>query len=82
MDTAEFLEFGKAAVDFVANYTETLRDRNVLPDVEPGYLSKLLPEEAPQKSEKWQEILKDMERYIMPGVCFYVYSLQSCRLII
>lgn len=68
MDTTEFVEFAKATIDFVADYTETLRNRNVLPDVEPGYLSKVLPEQAPQKSEKWQEVLKDVEQYIMPGV--------------
>ncbi|KYN00781.1 Aromatic-L-amino-acid decarboxylase [Cyphomyrmex costatus] len=68
MDSAEFVEFAKATIDYVANYTDTVRSRNVLPDVEPGYLSKLLPKEAPQKSEKWQEVLKDVERCIMPGV--------------
>ncbi|XP_011693364.1 PREDICTED: aromatic-L-amino-acid decarboxylase-like isoform X2 [Wasmannia auropunctata] len=68
MDTSEFVEFAKATIDYVADYTETLRSRNVLPNVEPGYLSKLLPQEAPEKSEKWQEILKDVEQYIMPGI--------------
>lgn len=68
MDTKEFIDFGKAAIDFIANYTESLRDRNALPDVEPGYLSQLLPEEAPRKAETWQEVLKDIERCIMPGV--------------
>ncbi|XP_039302793.1 aromatic-L-amino-acid decarboxylase-like [Solenopsis invicta] len=68
MDTSEFVEFAKATIDYVADYTETLRNKNVLPDVEPGYLSKLLPKEAPQKSEKWQEVLKDVEQYIMPGI--------------
>ncbi|XP_050453824.1 aromatic-L-amino-acid decarboxylase-like [Cataglyphis hispanica] len=68
MDRTEFVEFAKATIDFVADYTETLRNRNVLPDVEPGYLSKLLPEQAPQKSEKWQEVLEDVEKYIMPGI--------------
>lgn len=71
MDTKEFLEFGKAAIDFVANYTDTIRSKNVLPDVEPGYLSKILPEEAPQSAEPWQEVLKDVERYIIPGVSFH-----------
>lgn len=68
MDTSEFIEFAQAAINFTANYNDTLRDRDVLPSVEPGYLSKLLPEEAPYKAEKWQEILKDVEQYIMPGV--------------
>lgn len=68
MDISEFVKFAKATIDFVADYNETLRNRNVLPDVEPGYLSKLLPEQAPQKSEKWQKVLEDVEQYIMPGV--------------
>lgn len=72
MDTSEFVEFAKTTIDYVADYTETLRSRNVLPDVVPGYLSKLLPEEAPEKSEKWQEVLKDVEQYIMPGVNFLI----------
>ncbi|KMQ84735.1 aromatic-l-amino-acid decarboxylase, partial [Lasius niger] len=66
MDILEFVKFAKATIDFVADYNETLRNRNVLPDVESGYLSKLLPEQSLQKSEKWQEVLKDVEQYIMP----------------
>lgn len=70
MDTPEFVEFAKATIDFVADYNLTLRNRNVLPDVEPGYLQKLLPEAAPEYSESWQKVLDDMEQYIMPGVSF------------
>lgn len=73
MDTSEFVEFAKATIDFVANYNTTLRNRNVLPDVEPGYLSQLLPEQAPEKSEKWQEVLKDVEKNIMPGVSLNIF---------
>jgi len=68
MDTSEFVEFAKATIDYVANYTETLRSRNVLPDIEPDYLSKCLPKVAPENPEKWEEVLKDVEQYIMPGV--------------
>lgn len=64
----EFLEFGNAALEFAANYMETVRYKAVLPDVEPGYLSKLIPGEAPQKSEKWQDVLNDVERCIIPGM--------------
>lgn len=68
MDTSEFMEFAKATIDFAVNYNNSLKSRQVLPDVEPGYLIKLLPEEAPCKAEKWQEVLKDVEQYIVPGV--------------
>lgn len=72
MDTKDFVDFGKAVIDFVANYHDGLRSKNVLPDVEPGYLSKLLPEEAPKKPETWQHVLKDVERHILPGVSYLV----------
>lgn len=86
MDTKDFIDFGKAAIDFVANYTETLREKNVLPNVEPRYLFNLLPEKAPQKPESWQEVFKDIERYIIPGVrrlqflilLFIICSLLPC----
>lgn len=68
MDVKDFLDFGKASMDFIVNYMETLRDRPVLPNVEPGYLSQLIPEEAPKEAETWQEVFKDIERVIMPGV--------------
>lgn len=70
MDTPEFIEFGKAAIDFVGRYTDTLRDKQVLPSVEPGYLSKLIPDKAPFDPESWQDVLKDVERMIVPGVRF------------
>lgn len=58
--------------------------RKVLPSVEPGYLQQLLPDEAPQKPEPWQEILKDVDRIIMPGVThwqspnFHAYYPTAC----
>lgn len=58
--------------------------RNVLPSVEPGYLEPLLPDEAPYKAEAWQEILKDVDRFIMPGVThwqspnFHAYYPTAC----
>jgi aromatic-L-amino-acid decarboxylase len=42
--------------------------RRVLPTVSPGYLKDLIPEEAPEEGEKWEDIMKDIERVIMPGV--------------
>ncbi len=42
--------------------------RRVLPTVEPGYLRGLIPEQAPEQGEAWQNIFQDIERVIMPGV--------------
>lgn len=68
MDAKEFREFGKAAVDFVADYLENIRDDDVLPSVEPGYLLDLLPKEMPEQPESWKEVLGDINRVIKPGL--------------
>lgn len=68
MNAEEFRKFGRAAVDFVADYIENLRERQVLPSVEPGYLQHLLPKDVPHEPEKWEDIMKDIERIITPGV--------------
>lgn len=68
MNADEFREFGKAAIDLLADYVETIRDRDVLPSVEPGYLLKTLPEDAPEEPEEWKEVLKDFDQSILPGI--------------
>ncbi|XP_033249336.1 3,4-dihydroxyphenylacetaldehyde synthase 2 isoform X1 [Drosophila miranda] len=68
MDAKEFREFGKAAVDFVADYLENIRDHEVLPSVEPGYLLDLLPKDMPEEPEHWTEVLSDINRVIKPGI--------------
>ncbi|KAL1496927.1 hypothetical protein ABEB36_007978 [Hypothenemus hampei] len=68
MEANQFREFGKAMIDYTAEYLENIRDRRVVPTVKPGYLRPLIPENAPEKPEKWEDVLKDIERVIMPGV--------------
>ncbi|XP_077382936.1 aromatic-L-amino-acid decarboxylase isoform X6 [Festucalex cinctus] len=79
MNAAEFRRRGKEMVDFVADYLENLEQRPVYPDVKPGYLQSLIPTEAPLEPENYEEIMKDVERVIMPGIThwhspyFYAY---------
>uniref|UniRef100_A0A672Q8E1 Aromatic-L-amino-acid decarboxylase n=1 Tax=Sinocyclocheilus grahami TaxID=75366 RepID=A0A672Q8E1_SINGR len=79
MDAAEFRRRGKEMVDYVADYLENIEKRQVYPDVEPGYLRSLIPEEAPEEAESYEDVFKDIERVIMPGVThwhspyFYAY---------
>ncbi|CAG2115603.1 unnamed protein product, partial [Medioppia subpectinata] len=68
MDTNEFRRRGKQMVDYIADYLETISQRRVTPDVEPGYLKDFLPDSAPKRSEDWDKIMIDFEKYIMPGV--------------
>lgn len=55
-------------VEYIADYLENIRERRVFPDVKPGYMRELVPSEAPEHSEPWDNIFKDVERVIMPGV--------------
>lgn len=68
MDSEEFRRHGKAMVDFIANYLDSVRERPVLPSVEPGYLQHMIPTETPQHPEQWEAIMQDVERVVMPGV--------------
>ncbi|KAH9500702.1 hypothetical protein Btru_076310 [Bulinus truncatus] len=68
MDAKEFRTRGKEMVDYIAEYMETIQLRTPLPNVLPGYLRELIPDEAPLEGETWEEVQKDIERVIMPGV--------------
>lgn len=68
MDSDSFKDFAKEMAEYITNYLENIRDRRVLPTVEPGYMKPLLPSEAPQSPENWKDIMTDIERVIMPGV--------------
>jgi aromatic-L-amino-acid decarboxylase len=68
MEANQFKDFAKEMIDYVSGYLENIRDRRVLPTVEPGYLRPLIPDSAPVVPDKWEDVMADIERVIMPGV--------------
>ena len=62
-------------VDYIGNYLQNIRQRRVFPNVSPGYMRTLVPETAPQDAESWEDIFRDVERVIMPGVSILVIIL-------
>ncbi|KAJ8930267.1 hypothetical protein NQ314_016934 [Rhamnusium bicolor] len=68
MDVEEFRTRGKEMVDYICQYMTNLGNQRVTPDVEPGYLRKLIPNEAPVEPEEWDNIMEDVDKKIMPGV--------------
>nr|BAA95568.1 dopa decarboxylase [Tenebrio molitor] len=68
MEANQFKDFAKEMIDYVSGYLENIRDRRVLPTVEPGYLRPLNPDSAPVVPDKWEDVMADIERVIMPGV--------------
>ncbi|XP_029633174.1 aromatic-L-amino-acid decarboxylase [Octopus sinensis] len=84
MDSEEFQVASKQMIKFVADYLENSRERRVLPDVKPGFMRPLLPDHAPEDPEKWEDLFKDIEKVIMPGVThwqhpkFFAYFPTGC----
>ncbi|KAI1193847.1 pyridoxal phosphate-dependent transferase [Nemania serpens] len=68
MDSQQFREAAISSIEEIVKYYDTIEDRRVVPTVEPGYLRKLLPQEAPQDPETWADIHKDMETKVLPGI--------------
>jgi aromatic-L-amino-acid/L-tryptophan decarboxylase len=63
-----FREDGSAALDWVSDYLERLREFPVLARVEPGEIRARLPSEPPDAPEPFTEILGDIDAVLMDGV--------------
>ena len=59
----------------VVDYYQSLDTRRVMSDVEPGYLKPLLPNGPPEEGEKFEDIRKDIESKIMPGLTHWCVPL-------
>ena len=68
MSPEQFRQYGRAVVDWIADYYEGIESRPVLSRVKPGEIRASLPAEAPQRGEPFETILRDMDRVILPGV--------------
>ncbi|KAJ0017797.1 hypothetical protein Pint_10985 [Pistacia integerrima] len=55
-------------IDFIADYYRNVEKYPVRSQVEPGYLSKRLPESAPNNPEPIEKILQDVQEHIVPGI--------------
>jgi aromatic-L-amino-acid decarboxylase len=67
MSPEEFRRAAHEAVDWVADYLATVRDRPVLPRVRPGDLTAQLPPAAPEHGESIHDILRDFRDLIVPA---------------
>ncbi|KAL1851722.1 hypothetical protein VTK73DRAFT_9365 [Phialemonium thermophilum] len=68
MDSEEFRRAALSSIDEIVKYYDHISERRVVSTVEPGYLREILPNEAPDKGERWEDIQKDIEAKIMPGI--------------
>jgi len=68
MTPDQFRRYGRAVVDWIADYYERVETLPVLSQVEPGQIRALLPAEPPLQGESFEAILGDVDELILPGV--------------
>jgi aromatic-L-amino-acid decarboxylase len=68
MTPQQFREYGRAVVDWVADYYERIDTLPVLSQVKPGKIRSYLPPHAPDHPEPFEAILGDINQLILPGV--------------
>jgi aromatic-L-amino-acid decarboxylase len=68
MTPEEFRRYGRAVVDWIAEYYQRVESLPVLSRVEPGQIQASLPPEPPLEGEPFEAMLKDVEELILPGL--------------
>jgi aromatic-L-amino-acid/L-tryptophan decarboxylase len=65
---SDFLDDGRAALEWVERYLERVRELPVLAQVEPGEIRSRLPASAPEEAEPFSAVLRDLDEVLLPGV--------------
>jgi aromatic-L-amino-acid decarboxylase len=68
MTPDEFRRYGRALVDWIADYYERVETLPVLSQVEPGAVRAQLPPAPPLEGEPFEAMLRDVEEIILPGI--------------
>ena len=58
---------GRAALDWVADYLEGIRELPVLAQVEPGEIRSALPASPPERAEPFENVLRDLDDVLLRG---------------
>ena len=79
MTPDEFRRAGHAVIERIARYMEEVERYPVLSRAEPGAVRAKLPEAAPERSEPFADVLRDVDEIVLPGIThwqspnFYAY---------
>ena len=68
MTAEEFRRYGRAVVDRIADYWETVEELPVRAQVKPGEVTAALPAHPPERGEPFEAVLADLDRVILPGL--------------
>ncbi|VDM96763.1 unnamed protein product [Thelazia callipaeda] len=67
MNSDEFCKYGSQMIDIVAKYWKSLRTRTPVPDVQPGFMRQLVPQDPPAAPESWENIFQDIDKVVING---------------
>jgi len=68
MTSEEFRQYGRAVIDWIADYYQKIETFPVLSQAKPGQIRASLPAGPPLKGERFETILKDVDELIVPGI--------------
>ena len=68
MTPEDFRRYGHAVVDWIADYQNRVESLPVLSQAKPGETRAALPATPPQRGEAFDDVLKDIDRVILPGI--------------
>jgi aromatic-L-amino-acid/L-tryptophan decarboxylase len=71
MTPEEFRKVGHQLIDWIADYRTRVSTFPVMAQTSPGEVKALLPAQPPARPEKFDAILSDLERVILPGLCHW-----------
>jgi aromatic-L-amino-acid decarboxylase len=73
MTPEEFRRYGHQLVDWIADYRARVSELPVLARTAPGDVARQLPASPPADPEPFDEVLKDLDRVVMPGLTHFTH---------
>jgi aromatic-L-amino-acid decarboxylase len=71
MTPEDFRRHGHAVVDWIADYRARLEGLPVMARTQPGQIKALLPGAPPLRGERFDDILADLDRVVLPGLSLW-----------
>jgi aromatic-L-amino-acid/L-tryptophan decarboxylase len=68
MTTDEFRKHAHELVEWMASYMENVENYPVKSSVEPGEIFNKIPDNPPEHSESFDQVMMDFDRILMPGI--------------
>ena len=68
MNPSEFRRLGHLLVDWIADYHTRVGTLPVMSKASPGDIRAALPSEAPQEPEPIEDVLRDVDSILLPGL--------------